>query len=161
VSCYTVFLNKGVGSLVIGQMFKKLFGNMLHICVTVASRTGKWDVVILVAHKIHHTWTLTSCNGMPWISMGFSVHLIFRDFTHPIVWKTVSPISQCWINFFSIYPIKFPYKTLSWSITCFKESFLTTVVLYTSKYCSYIAFCASDAFAAQTRPQAFLHISPT
>jgi hypothetical protein len=34
VSCYAVLLNKIVGSLVIGQMFKKLFGNAVHICVT-------------------------------------------------------------------------------------------------------------------------------
>ena len=35
VSCYTVLMNKGVGSLVFGQVFKKIvLQNVLHISVT-------------------------------------------------------------------------------------------------------------------------------
>jgi hypothetical protein len=108
-------------------------------------------------NKTHHTWTLTSCNGTPWISVGFYMHLIFRDFTHPVRWNTVSP-QPVLGQFLQHVPHKVPIQHTQLVHDLFQRISFNYCCLIHKQILQFC--CILCYFATQTRTQAFLDISP-
>lgn len=114
----------------IRQVFKKL----CQMAVWMHGLRKKFVEVIVVALIIHHTPSLTFCNGILWINMVLSADqfVLFWEVTYSVRWNKASLLNRITVG--SVSTAYMPWMYSSW----------TTVLLYGCKCSSFVMICVRD-----------------
>jgi hypothetical protein len=92
-SC-TLVVEKGTGSVVVKQMFKKLCQTVCNILMWSYGLKKKKTPIILVSLIAHHTPTLTSCNDILWLTWDFLDTTTWYSENSHLCWNEPSFITK-------------------------------------------------------------------